>query len=120
MNTIWVYGKDDQNLRERLMGMEFDRAILSEMAQRDFGIRAHVLSRTRAADTIEQNRHIAQQEALAAKQALETVVENANSLQQLKAKIADLATDLECHSYSQFSEQMYRELRKRLRQLSAV
>jgi hypothetical protein len=30
------------------------------------------------------------QEALAAKQALETVVENANSLQQLKAEIAAL------------------------------
>ena len=95
MNTIWVYGKDEPNLRERLMGMEFDRAILSEMAQRDFGIRAHVLSRTRAADTIEQNRHIAQQEALAAKQALETVVENANSLQQLKAKIAAVANEIE-------------------------
>ena len=52
--------------------------------------------------------------------ASESVEPNADSLQQLKAKIADLATDLECHSYSQFSEQMYRELRKRLRQLSAV
>ena len=35
------------------------------------------------------------QEALAAKQALETVVENANSLQQLKAKIAAVANEIE-------------------------
>ena len=61
MNTIWVYSKDEPNLRERLMGMEFDRAILSEMAQRDMGIRAHVLPRTRAANAKEQNGHIAQQ-----------------------------------------------------------
>ena len=43
-----------------------------------------------------------------------------SGVQQLKAEIAALATDLECHLYSQFSEQMYRELRKRMRQLSAV
>ena len=39
--------------------------------------------------------------------------------QQLKLEIAALATDLEYHLYSQFSEQMYRELRKRMRQLSS-
>ena len=48
------------------------------------------------------------------------VEENCHSVQQLKAEIAALATDLECHMYHQFTSEMYVELRKRLRQLSAV
>jgi hypothetical protein len=52
--------------------------------------------------------------------ALGTAEQNRNSLQQLKAEIAALATDLECHMYHQFTSEMYVELRSRLRQLSAV
>ena len=50
----------------------------------------------------------------------DNAVEPVNSLQQLKAEIAALATDLECHMYHQFTSEMYVELRSRLRQLSAV
>ena len=50
----------------------------------------------------------------------DTMVKNLTDNQQLKAKIAALATDLECHMYHQFTSEMYVELRSRLRQLSAV
>jgi hypothetical protein len=60
------------------------------------------------------------QEALAAKQALELVVENANSLQQLKAEIRAMCIELECTSHDKFDCGMYHALRGRLRELSAV
>ena len=53
-------------------------------------------------------------------QTLKSAVLSQPDVQQLKAEIAALATDLECHLYSQFTEQMYLELRKRMRQLSTV
>ena len=49
-----------------------------------------------------------------------TVGTQPTDVQQLKAEIAALATDLECHMYHQFTSEMYVELRSRLRQLSAV
>ena len=60
------------------------------------------------------------QEALAAKQALELVVENANSLQQLKAEIRAMCIELECTSHDKFDCGMYHALRGRLRELSAI
>jgi hypothetical protein len=61
------------------------------------------------------------QEALSAKQALELVVENANSLQQLKAAIADLAERAVsiARSYGDSSPAVEDVVRE-LRQLSAV
>ena len=60
------------------------------------------------------------QEALAAKQALEKVVENANNLQQLKAEIRAMCIELECTTHEKFDSGMYHALRGRLRELSAV
>ena len=51
MNTLWIYSKAEPKLCERLTGMEFDRAILSEAAQQDMGIHACVLSRVRDTNT---------------------------------------------------------------------
>ncbi|RPH88524.1 MAG: hypothetical protein EHM66_00515 [Deltaproteobacteria bacterium] len=58
------------------------------------------------------------QEALAAKQALELVVENANSLQQLKAEIAALNASIKLSSGDLFINKI--NVSERLRQLSAV
>jgi hypothetical protein len=60
------------------------------------------------------------QEALAAKQALETVVEKANNLQQLKAEIHAMCIELECTTHEKFNSGMYHALRGRLRELSAI
>ena len=61
------------------------------------------------------------QEALAAKQALEQVVENANSLQQLKAKIVALVNEHFFTSENGTScSGKYGVIAEKLRQLSAV
>jgi hypothetical protein len=59
------------------------------------------------------------QEALAAWQALEKVVEIANSAQQLKAEIAALANDLQVHCKDRSYVLLDRFI-ERMRQLSAV
>ena len=60
------------------------------------------------------------QEALAAKQVLEKVVENANSLQQLKAEIAALTTELSNFSRIDLYEGELHNIVAKMRQLSAV
>jgi len=60
------------------------------------------------------------QEALAAKQSLEKVVESANSLQQLKAEIAALATEIEsCLGHIPSGDNVFSLIAK-MQQLSAV
>ena len=52
--------------------------------------------------------------------AIESVKENGNSLQQLKAEIRAMCIELECTSHDKFDCGMYHALRGRLRELSAV
>jgi hypothetical protein len=60
------------------------------------------------------------QEALAAKQALELVVEKANSLQQLKAEIAALIPQVQAVSGYARNGEAVRNIVTKMRQLSAV
>jgi glycyl-tRNA synthetase beta subunit len=60
------------------------------------------------------------QEALAAKQALETVVENANSLQQLKAEIADFVNAVQQNGDDKNLRHNVDNFVGRVRQLSAI
>ena len=52
--------------------------------------------------------------------ALEAMEAGQPDVQQLKAEIAAMATELECTLYEKFDSGMYHALRGRLRQLSAV
>lgn len=63
---------------------------------------------------------ITQQQASSAEAAQQNAEELRHILQQLKAEIAAMATELECTLYEKFDSGMYHALRGRLRKLSAV
>ena len=47
-------------------------------------------------------------------------VEIGSALQKITEEIAAISVDLDCHMYHQFTHEMYVELRRRLRKLSAL
>ena len=47
MNTLWLYDCNDPKLKEKLQGMDFDKAIIDERIRRKTDIKETVLTRCR-------------------------------------------------------------------------